>query len=89
MFAHVVVSGFVQGIGYRQFTKRVAQNLSLKGWVRNIDQGRVETAMVGPREKIEEAIGQLKKGPFLSEVKDITVEWEEKEPNFNSFEIIV
>jgi len=89
MFAHIIVSGFVQKVGYRQFVKKTARNLELNGWVKNISQGRVEAVFVGKKEKIEEALKIFKKGPFLSEVKNIDVEWEEKSPDFNSFEIIV
>lgn len=89
MFAHIIVSGFVQGVGYRQFVKKLAQKADLKGWVKNISGGRVEIGLSGPKEKIEEAIKQVKKGPFLAETKDIRVEWEENEPDFKGFEIII
>ena len=89
MFAHVVISGFVQGVGYRQFVKKTALKLNLNGWVKNIDQRRVETGLIGPKEKIEEALKAFKKGSFLSQVKNVQAEWEEKEPDFNGFEIIV
>lgn len=89
MFAHVIISGFVQGVGYRQFVKKTARNLNINGWARNIDHGRVEAGLAGPKEKIEEALKMLKKGPFLAEVKDVQIEWEDKEPDLNGFEIIV
>ena len=89
MFAHIIISGFVQGIGYRQFAKKIAQKENLKGWVKNIPNGRVEIGIAGPKEKIDKTLVSFKKGSFLSEVKDIKIEWEEKEPDFNSFEIIV
>jgi acylphosphatase len=89
MFTHIIVSGFVQGVGYRQFVKKVAQKDSLKGWVKNISGGRVEIGLIGPKEKIEKALSLFKKGPFLSEIKDMKVEWEDKEPDFKGFEIIV
>jgi len=89
MFAHIIVSGFVQGVGYRQFTKKIAQKESLKGWVENISERRVEIVFSGQEENIKEAIKSLKKGPFLAEIKDIKIEWEDKEPDFKSFEIIV
>jgi len=37
MMCHLVISGFVQGVGYRQFTKKTSLGLDLKGWVKNID----------------------------------------------------
>ncbi|HZJ18131.1 MAG TPA: acylphosphatase, partial [Patescibacteria group bacterium] len=49
MIAHVIISGFVQGVGYRQFVKKEASELSLKGWVKNIDRGRVEALFKGKK----------------------------------------
>ena len=94
MFAHIIVSGFVQGVGYRYFVKKTAKNLNLNGWVKNLPtdkivKGRVEITLVGLKEQIEEAIKIFRKGPFLADVKDIKTEWEDKTPDLNSFEIIV
>jgi acylphosphatase len=89
MTAHIIISGFVQGVGFRQFVKKEAGKLSLKGWVKNIDRGRVEALFDGEKELIEKMINLCKKGPFLAEVKNIEVEWEDKNMDFNSFELIV
>lgn len=89
MLAHVIVSGFVQGVGFRQFIKKEAQKFNLKGWVKNIDRGRVEALFDGEKEVIEKIIRECKKGPFLAEVKDVDVEWEDKNMDFNNFELIV
>jgi acylphosphatase len=78
MLAHVLVSGFVQGVGYRRFIRHHALKISLAGWVKNLPDNRVEAVFQGSKEKIEEMIRICKKGPFLSEVKGIQVEWEEK-----------
>lgn len=93
--AHVFVSGFVQGIGFRAFVKSHAQKLGLTGWVRNTKDDRVEALFQGShslssgqaKARIEEMISLCKKGPFLSEVKDVSVEWEENQPQYPSFEI--
>lgn len=89
MLAHVIVSGFVQGVGFRQFIKKEAQKFNLKGWVKNIDRGRVEALFDGEKEVIEKIIRECKKGPFLAEVKNVDVEWEDKNMDFNNFELIV
>jgi len=89
MIAHVIISGFVQGVGYRQFVKKEASELSLKGWVKNIDRGRVEALFKGKKEQAEKMIKLCRKGPFLAEVKDVKVEREDKNIDFNNFEIIV
>lgn len=86
MTARIYISGFIQGVGYRQFVKRVAQKIGLNGWVRNLQDGRVEALFSGSEDEIEKAIEECWKGPFLSEVKSIDVEWVEEE-SFDGFEI--
>jgi len=85
--AHVFISGFVQGIGFRQFILRQAQDLRLTGWVRNIPDGRVEAIFQGQKEKMKEMIALCRKGPFLAEVRGIEVRWEEGKGKFEDFEI--
>ena len=100
--AHIFISGFVQGIGFRYFIRKNALELGLKGWVRNILDGRVEAVFQSSasfdktqdkssdqeaKEKIEEMIALCRKGPFLAEVENVDVEWEEVEREFEGFEI--
>ncbi len=88
MVAHVFVSGFVQNVGYRQFVKEIARQIGLTGWVKNMPDGRVEALFSGSKDKIEKATEQVWKGPFLSEVKSVDVEWSENShSSFNTFEI--
>ena len=89
MLTHVIVSGFVQGVGYRQFVKKIALDLGLTGWVKNIDNGRVEAMVCGSKDKIEQALTKMRKGTFLSDVKEIKIESEDKDMDFNTFEILV
>lgn len=89
MVAHIFISGFVQGIGFRQFIKINADKLGLKGWVRNLPDGRVEAVFEGSKEKIEEAISLCRKGPLLSEVKRVNVRWEQVEEKLEDFEIVI
>ena len=86
--ARVYISGFVQGIGFRHFVRGKANELGLTGWVKNLPDGRVEILFQGSRDKIEEAIKECNKGPFLSEVKDIVVEWEDSKVVYKDFEIM-
>ncbi len=85
--AHIIVSGRVQGVGFRFFTKYTAENFGINGWVRNLDDGTVEIKATGKDEKIKEFLKEIKKGSPLSEVKDVNVKYEPLE-EFNSFEII-
>lgn len=59
----------------------------LSGWVKNLPDGRVEAIFVGSKEKIEEMISLCKKGPFLAEVENVEVFWEEQEEKLEGFEI--
>ena len=89
MAAHIFISGFVQGVTFRHFIRINAQRRGLTGWVTNIPDGRVEAVIAGSKEKIEEMITLCKVGPFLSEVKNVEVVWEEEKERFESFEIVI
>ena len=73
--AEIVVSGMVQGVGYRFFTQRAAEELNLSGWVRNLPDGRVQVEAEGPRPRVEELLARLRVGPRLSSVTDVAVTW--------------
>ena len=87
MQARIYVLGFVQGVGFRQFVKKTAQNLGLKGYVRNLPDGRVKAVLQGSKENIEKLIKLCEKGPFFSEVKSVGVNFEEEE-EFEDFKIL-
>lgn len=87
--AHIIISGFVQGVGYRHFVRSNAQKLGLTGWVANSIDRKVEAVFSGSAERIEEMIRLCRKGPFLSEVENVEVEWKETEKVFDSFEIVL
>jgi acylphosphatase len=88
MQARIFVLGFVQGIGFRYFVKSNTRKLGLKGWVRNLPDGRVEVLAQGEKEVIEKLIKICEKGPFLSEVKSVVVAWEKEEEQFAGFETV-
>ena len=86
---HVFISGRVQGIGFRQFIKSKANRLNLRGWVRNLPDGRVEGMFAGERKNIDEVLDYCRKGPFLAEVRKIEVDWNSKiKVDTMEFEII-
>lgn len=70
-----VVSGEVQGVGFRAFAMRHAQKLGLAGWVRNRSDGKVELEAQGPRSHLEELVEALRRGPSYSRVRDVSVNW--------------
>lgn len=88
MQAKIYVLGFVQGVGYRQFIKKKALGLNLKGYVKNLPDGRVEVVVQGAREEIEKFIKICEKGTFFSDVKSVQVEREEGQDKYSDFEII-
>jgi acylphosphatase len=73
--AYVLVTGRVQGVGFRWFVRSHASALELRGWARNRRDGSVELEAVGPRERIEQLIAELRAGPPASEVEEVTVHW--------------
>ncbi|SRR5579883_9343 len=77
--AHVLISGKVQGVGYRYATVDTASQLGLSGWVRNLPDGRVEAVFEGSPEIVEEMIRWCYQGPPAAMVKDIAVEYEQPE----------
>jgi acylphosphatase len=85
--AHVYVSGRVQGVFFRDHTQRWASSLGLKGWVRNLHDGRVEAIVEGDREKIEELIANLKQGPPMANVTNVEISWEDFKGEFDGFRI--
>lgn len=86
--AHVTIYGFVQGVGFRHFVRKMAQDLGIFGWVRNTPNGCVEALFQGDDETIEKILKQCKKGPFLSEVEDMTINWVDDEETYREFRII-
>ena len=85
---HVVVSGRVQGVGYRQTTCGEAGRQHLVGWVRNLPDGRVEAVFEGIRDELEEMLSWCSHGPAFADVVKIDVAWEEASGKFTEFEIL-
>jgi acylphosphatase len=66
-----LVRGRVQGVGYRYFVERAAAELKLTGFVRNLDDGRVEVYAVGSDEMLAQLSQRLWKGPLFSDVRGV------------------
>jgi len=69
----VHISGKVQGVSYRAFARREAERLGLKGWVRNLDDGRVEAVFHGPQPVVEQMVNWCRRGSLHANVEDVTV----------------
>ena len=80
------VRGRVQGVGYRYFAQKSAMGLGLRGYARNLDDGRVEVYAAGRPEQLDELAGMLHRGPRWADVRGV----EEREAaleRHSSFEI--
>jgi acylphosphatase len=66
-----LVSGRVQGVGFRYFAQRKAEELGLSGWARNLDDGRVEVYAAGPAESLSDLAAALHMGPRMAEVRGV------------------
>jgi len=85
--AEITVNGLVQGVGFRYHILRQAQNLDLKGFVKNLFTGEVYILAEGERSMIEEIIKLTKTGPSHAHVKNCRVEWSNSTDEFTTFEI--
>jgi acylphosphatase len=85
--AHVFVKGRVQGVLFRYVTKNEANLRGVKGWVRNLEDGRVEAVFEGVKEKVDEMIEFCHYGPPAAKVSSVKVAWEEYTGNFKGFSI--
>ncbi len=69
----LLISGRVQGIGYRYSCRRVAESAGVSGWCRNLPDGRVEAALEGEAEAVERVLDWCRRGPSRAEVTDVDV----------------
>ena len=83
--AHVYISGFVQGVGFRAYVRSKARKIGVVGWVRNLSDDRVEAVLQGDRDKIQKVLKYCNRGPFFANVTDVVVDWEEQEEEFVEF----
>ncbi|MDL5360879.1 acylphosphatase [Halalkalicoccus sp. NIPERK01] len=77
--AHVLVSGTVQGVYYRATTRDTAREHGVDGWVRNLDDGRVEAVFEGSEEDVEAMVGWCHEGSSAARVEDVEVEYGDPE----------
>lgn len=84
---HVYISGIVQGVFFRAATRRAADDLNLTGWVRNMDDGRVEALFEGEDADVEKMIAWSKKGPPSARVEEVTTSEEHYTGGFRDFSI--
>lgn len=82
---HVILSGRVQGVGFRFFAVEQASQHRLTGWVRNLGHDRVEVVAEGSPEDLEFFLAKLREGPPLSWVEGVEVSWQAATGEFHAF----
>ena len=83
----IYVSGVVQGVGFRYFTRKVAKELGLKGYVMNLPDGRVYITVEGDSGRLEKFLSAIKEGPPMAIVKSIEVRESRADDRFEDFTI--
>jgi len=84
---HIFVTGRVQGVFFRQSTKVMAIKNNVNGWVRNLDDGRVEIVAEGENQDIDNLADWCKTGPANSRVDEFELSEENSAGEFENFEV--
>ncbi len=84
--AHVYYSGRVQGVGFRFTAEDIANELGVRGWVRNLSNGRVEAMLEAEEDVLRDFLSRMAKN-FSSYISDVTVEWQDTGLEFSAFKI--
>lgn len=84
---YLIISGRVQGVGFRAFVQHQAQELGIKGWVRNRPDGKVEIVINGDQRNLDDIISKIRKGPRWAQVDNVIVNDWNKEENFTAFHV--
>jgi len=87
--AHVFISGIVQGVYFRAHTRDEARKEGVKGWVKNLPDGRVEALFIGDQKDVATMLQWVSHGPSGADVTDVDSKWEEPDTNYDSFNILV
>ncbi|NCP88214.1 MAG: acylphosphatase [Anaerolineae bacterium CG_4_9_14_3_um_filter_57_17] len=85
--AHILITGKVQGVGFRAFAQYEGVNLGLTGWVSNVGYDEVECVVEGARPALEAFIESLRRGPRTGRVEHLGVEWLPASHEFTSLKI--
>ncbi len=75
-------------MGYRAYILRKADRLNLKGWVKNLNDGRVEAVFCGRGREVDKITKLAEKGPVWAQVKDIEIIDEEYQDEFSDFQVL-
>ena len=84
---HILVTGRVQGVGFRSFVQQSGIQLNLTGWVQNVGYDMVEAVAEGPHDKLDKFVELVKTGPRSARVDEARVEWGIVSGEYNHFGI--
>ena len=84
---HVVITGRVQGVYFRQSTFRQARACGVVGWVKNLPDGSVEAVFEGDEDSVNQLIAYVRNGPSHATVKDVVVKEEQYLGEFFAFDV--
>ena len=82
------MKGTVQGIFFRQFVKEGAEELKLRGFVRNLESGDVEIVVEGEDDAIERLSNRVREGPKHAQIRDVVVEKRKWSGDFKEFKVL-
>jgi acylphosphatase len=85
---HLIIEGRVQGVFFRDSTRREAVSLGVCGWVKNRSDGAVEALLEGPQDKVKKLVKWCHKGPSYAQVTRVHERQEEWKGEFSSFDIV-
>jgi acylphosphatase len=85
---HVQVFGRVQGVFFRDYTRRKAEELGVDGWVRNCSDGSVETLLSGSETAVDHMVDWLQDGSPASRVQRLVTQGREQDPGLDGFRIV-
>jgi len=85
---HMKMEGRVQGVWFRESTRKKAQTLGVFGWVRNCPDGTVEAVAEGPEEKVEALVSWCHEGPPSARVTRVIDAWDESRDEFDTFDVV-
>ena len=88
MNARLIITGNVQGVGFRAFVRNRAIKNNITGWVKNLDDGSVEALLSGSQENLDKLIEITRRGTPWSNVSDVAVTYSEDQEEYSLFEII-
>jgi acylphosphatase len=86
--ATATISGRVQGVAFRHFTKQSADQQGVNGWVRNNMDGTVEATFEGEESAVRAVINWCRQGPDMARVDSVHIVWHEASEEFDSFSVL-